>query len=379
VTSSRRLLAAALLFSAAAGCSPRIDRPKHVILIVVDSLRADRTLSSERGAPTMPSLVRLASEGARFENAYAAASSSIESTTSILTGTTPLSHRVLEVGHRSHLRPLQQLFSQAGYATYAAIAHPSLTTLPTLFREGFDEAWISETWAGESSQEVTRQVRDYLRRRFEPDRLNFIYIHYLDPHEPYSPQYHAQHPPVRDDGIDVLARSGEPELRAQLERSEHHEPPRPEPQSQSMLRRMKSKYEAEARRVDMGIGEIVAQLGRKGVLGNTLIVITSDHGEAFLEHGQLSHGFQLYEEQVHVPLVVYRQGHFEPAVRSDIVSGIDVAPTLLGRSNLAIPSWMQGRDLFDAEPVARPIFFATHYLNQRLWGMRSGDHKLIDK
>jgi arylsulfatase A-like enzyme len=375
---ARHLLAAALLFSIAAGCSPWIDRPEHVILIVIDSLRADLTLAPERGATAMPNFARLASEGVRFEHAYAAASSSIESTTSILTGTAPLGHRVLEAGHRTRLRPLQQIFADAGYQTYAAIGHPSLNTLPTLFHEGFDRAWISETWIDENSSEVTNRVRKYLRHSFDPRRLNFVYIHYLDPHEPYAPQYPTQHPPVRDDGIDILARSGEPELRAQLERSSHHEPPRPEPQSATMLARMRSKYEAEARRVDKGIGDIIADLDRMGVLDDTLILITADHGEAFLEHGQLGHGFQLYEEQLRVPFVVYRRGHFEPEVRSDLVSGVDVAPTLLGRSSLDVPSWMQGRDLFEGEPIDRPILFATHYLNQRLWGMRSGAHKLIE-
>ena len=96
-----------------------------------------------------------------------------------------------------------------------------------------------------------------------------------------------------------------------------------------------------------------------------------------MEHGLFKHGYQLHDEQINVPLLFYWEGHLESEVREDLVSGIDVAPTLLGLAGIAVPPGMLGRDLFESEPEGA-VAFSTHFSNQDQRGIRSKRWKVIE-
>jgi hypothetical protein len=121
----------------------------------------------------------------------------------------------------------------------------------------------------------------------------------------------------------------------------------------------------------------VATLEEMDILQDSLIIITADHGEEFLEHGCLAHGFQLYNETIHIPLVFYWPGHLPPVSNENIVSGIDIAPTILKLCQLKPPSSMLGENMLKRRGKRDPILFSTHFVNQKQRGVRDGDWKLI--
>jgi arylsulfatase A-like enzyme len=113
------------------------------------------------------------------------------------------------------------------------------------------------------------------------------------------------------------------------------------------------------------------------VLDDSLIIITSDHGEEFLEHGLLRHGFQLYDETIRVPLIFYWKNHLDAQVKNVIASGIDIAPTIMDLCGQDMPSSMLGSSLL-RKKNDKPILFCTHFINQNQRGMRMGKWKLIE-
>ncbi len=138
-----------------------------------------------------------------------------------------------------------------------------------------------------------------------------------------------------------------------------------------------SLYDSEIRYVDFHLGKILDKLESMKIIDNCLIIITSDHGDEFLEHGLLKHGFQLYDETIHIPLILYWKSHLDAQSRETIVSGIDIAPTILDFCRSQIPPVMMGNSLL-SKKKDEPILFCTHFINQNQRGMRMGKWKLIE-
>jgi arylsulfatase A-like enzyme len=184
----------------------------------------------------------------------------------------------------------------------------------------------------------------------------FLYIHYLDPHDPYAPVERCEtffrgftpaRKPVRD-GI-AFTLSGEEAIREKLRTGLL---PTPVPLTKEELDYLIALYDCEIKSVDDGIGRILEALREAGAMDHTTIVITSDHGEEFLEHGMLRHGYQLFEETVKVPLIIYRPGH--TAKRSTIddpVEAIDLFPTLLSFLDIPYKGRIDGRILPPFDPA----------------------------
>jgi arylsulfatase A-like enzyme len=113
------------------------------------------------------------------------------------------------------------------------------------------------------------------------------------------------------------------------------------------------------------------------ILDESLIIITSNNGEEFLEHGCLEHGFQLYDETVRIPLIFYWKGHLDTQTKDTLVSVIDIAPTILDLCQLAVPPAMTGSNVFKKQG-GEPVLFYTHFINQKQRGMRTEERKLIE-
>jgi arylsulfatase A-like enzyme len=140
---------------------------------------------------------------------------------------------------------------------------------------------------------------------------------------------------------------------------------------------MVSQYDGEVRYVDTHIEKLIDKLQAMNILDDSLIVITSDHGEEFLDHGLFKHGFQLYDSSIRIPLIFYWKGHLAAQSKDAVVSGMDLPPTILASCGLDIPAAMLGSNVFTRDEK-EPVLFCTHYVNQNQRGMRMGKWKLIE-
>jgi arylsulfatase A-like enzyme/Tfp pilus assembly protein PilF len=269
----------------------------NVLLITIDTLRADRVgFAGYHGAST-PVLDRLAAGGVVFENAIASAPVTLPSHATILTGLYPPAHGALDNGYYSlpaDVPTLPGILRRHGYETAAFVGAVVLHARYGL-NSGFDHydddihspRVQGQSYRERSAAEVTELAADWFRHRSD-EKPFFAWIHYWDPHAPYFPP----------------------------ERLASSFPGRP--------------YDAEVAAVDEAIGRLLEYLRRTNELDRTLIVVTSDHGEAFGDGGELTHGILLRSSTLRVPLVLSAPGRLPEGSRvSGIVSNADVTPTVL--------------------------------------------------
>lgn len=292
-----------------AGGNPAV---KHVILISADSLRADALSAYRPGGNPTPNLDRLAADAALFRHAYSAASWTLPSTASLLTGLPSFAHEVFWITSRlaDEIPTIADLMSEAGYATAAVTDNPVLDPRLNLYK-GFQEyVHYPRPWPWEAdaagrrllarlapsryhrggTEEVTRAARHWLEQH--RDGPFFLWVHYFDPHVPYSPPERflpaGKVPPgigtSFDQHVEVVAGT-------RLLTAEERE----------WVRQL---YLAEVRYLDEQVGLLIDVLKRLGLYDDALIVFTSDHGEEFWEHGAYQHGHSMYDEVVGVPLLV---------------------------------------------------------------------------
>ncbi len=309
----------------------------NVILITLDTVRADRMgfLGSKRGLT--PHLDALAKQSVVFEQAYSQAPLTPVSHATILTGTYPQFHQVHDFGNKlgSTLPYLPDLLHARGYRTGAfvgsIILDPKNGFAPG-FERGFDvyDAGFHRQKKGESRfQSIQRRADETLDRALPWLEKNsqgpfFMFLHIWDAHDPY-------------------------------------EPPAP-----YKTRYASAPYDGEIAYLDAALGKLFALLRAKGLYENTVIVIMSDHGESLGDHGEKTHGVFLYDSTIHVPLVIRLPGaKFAGKRVKTRVSLVDVAPTILDATLDAVPTVMQGQSLLRIMSAAgaqdRPSFAETEY------------------
>jgi choline-sulfatase len=316
------------------GLSPsRSERP-NVLLVTIDTLRADHCSAYGYPVPTTPVLDRLARSGTLFLTAYAPSATTAPSHASLLTGRHFRSLGVLKNGHvlSEDARTLAEILREHGYDTAAFVSSFPLRARFG-FGQGFDhfdeEFTLEEASLGRRRGEqahdrlaeaTVRRVRAWLDAH-HPRRPVFAWVHFIDPHHPYrAPERFAARWP----------RGTERRVR---------------------------RYDAEVRYADKNLGRLVRAMERIEGRAGTLIVVTSDHGEGLGGHGWKFHGVNLYEEAVRVPLVVRWRGRIEEGrTVAEPVSVLDIPPTILDLvgSSAALPP--DGRNLLAASDPDRAIF-----------------------
>ncbi|HNX98319.1 MAG TPA: sulfatase, partial [Candidatus Aminicenantes bacterium] len=282
----------------------------NLLLITLDTTRADRIGAYGDARACTPNLDRLAREGARVERAYAEAPLTLPSHVSILTGREPPSHQVRNNGTyalRAEETTLAEILKNAGYSTQAMVAAFVLERKfglaqgfdgydDTLDKERQDTTYRSEITADRVHEKFTRWLS------VSPASPFFCWVHFYDPHAPYEPPKH-----LRERFCDAP-------------------------------------YRGEIAFVDETIGRMLQELDRRGLMDNTLVVAVGDHGEGFGEHAESGHGLFCYEETLRVPLILHYPKRF-PGGR--VVPGpvglIDVLPTLLELLHLPPSTGVQGR------------------------------------
>lgn len=362
---------------AAARPAVAAERP-NVLLITVDTLRADHLSSYGARPGQTPTLDRLAVEGARFVWAFAQQPNTNGQHASLFTGTYPATHgvRVHMVDRLpADLPTLAEVLQAAGYATAGIYSWISLEPAFSGLERGFA---VYQGYVLNRPEVLTDGRMQYLaatvRRLTEyvavvrtadlvlqashglEDRIDgradvttdaalqwlqqgrrpfFLWVHYFDPHYPYTP------PPPYD-------RQFDPDYTGDLDGS------------LATIRRLRpgvalaardrahllALYDGEVAFTDAQIGRLVATLATSGLLDQTIVIVTGDHGESFGEHDAWLHGTTLYNTEVHVPLLVRYPARITPGtVVTAPVQGIDIMPTVLDLLGLPVPPTVEGRSL----------------------------------
>lgn len=345
-----RALLASLLCGAAAGCggsAGEIDEPSLLVLISLDTLRADRLETYGYGRATAPHLAALAADGVVFERCFAQAAQTLTSHKSLFLSKYPL--HIVRDGTRAGLAELAALpnpleflvgaFTQSRGSLVASLAAAGFET--AAFTDGgymtrtfgMDEGFATFVDAGGGFAEILPRVERWIDGRDEGPA--FLFLHSYDVHCPYACEEpeNSRFCPSHDGHVDLSAWCG----KQGLDYVSANERDR-----QAVL----DHYDGGVALADAYLGRFLEGLKRRGLYDDALIVVTSDHGESLFEHGQVGHG-SLYLEQLQVPLVVKFPRAWELGGRraSEAVELVDVLPTLLEAVGVAAPPELDGRSL----------------------------------
>jgi arylsulfatase A-like enzyme len=347
----------------------------NIVFVSLDTLRADHVGVYSDGRVRTPLLDRLAAEGVRFNRAISQVPTTTPSHVSMFTSLYPFAHGAKNgVPMRPELVTLPQILRGLGYQTAAFAAAYTTKSNVTGLASGFDtyvdslNPWIPflsrddveplafyralDRLAGNEipAAVVNRRITSWLAD--EPTPPLFLWVHYFDPHLPYEPP-----PAYRDLYTDA---------------------------SDSEIERNLALYAGEVTHTDAQLAELFEVLEEQGVLRNAIVVVTSDHGEAFGEphpHLNFGHGKYLYDSALWVPLIFWGPGKI-PAGRvvEGVVQSIDLAPTLLELLGVSAPESFEGRSLastFATNAGDEAAFSQTASFYGPRFAVRSGPHKLI--
>lgn len=366
--SPRRWARAALVIGALlliGSCSP-VGREKrdNVVMIVIDTIRPDRLGCYGFPLPTSPNIDELASRGTVFTQAITSAPVTLPSVCSMLTSTYPVSHNVRYNG-MFFLSPssttLAEILRERGYRTGAFIGG---FPLDSRFRvdqgfEVYDDDFSGSakkgkrTWIGHEVGDFERLAEEVNARVFPwleevKDERFFLMVHYFDPHWPYEP---------------------------------------PGPYDEQF----ESPYNGEVAYTDAAVGALLRRLDELGLMENTLIVLTGDHGESLGAHNELTHGEFLFDTTVLIPLILQHHDRIPKGRRIDaMVRSIDIMPTVLDFLDIKGSPQSQGVSLLPAlrgTPEEHPVLLETmlpYYeidgpddAPVRVSGLRTGEWKLV--
>ncbi len=310
--------------------------PRHVLLVIIDSLRADHVGAYGYERPITPQLDSLAAEGLRFDRAYAASSARGQSLSALWTGRLPSAGGAVglrEATPHESLLSLPRRFLRAGRRTGLISNVPELRE--RAFTRGFDDVEVDSTPGRWTGGLVTAKALEILDAA--GDDPSFLVVDYADASEPHLPlqDYRA--------GIDAPV----PEQLLSLPHLRGLAGQLPADVREWVgFRDLVARYDAEIAYVDACLGALVAGLAQRERLDDTLLIVTSSHGIELLEHGYVGSAWTLYEESIRVPLVLRGPGIDAGNVVSDPVSLLDVTATLAELYALpaATPSRAAGSD-----------------------------------
>lgn len=328
----------------------------NVLVITLDTTRADRLGAYGCRTARTPNLDRLAAEGVLFENAHTSVPLTLPSHSALFSGRYPIANRVRNNGN--YFLPenevtLAELLRDRGYDTRAVVA-----AFVLLSKFGVNQGFA----VYDDSLDTHEMIRNYkseipaelVHEKFSSwlganaGRPFFYWVHFYDPHTPYRPpEEFAKRFPPGSLGL----------------------------------------YDAEISYMDLWVGRVLESLRERGLLKHTLVVVAGDHGEAFGEHGEQGHGIFCYEEALRVPLIVQAPGRFKPRRVAARVGLVDVMPTILEALGVKPPPAVQGRSLVPllggrAESEEPDYYFESLYgLEEMNWAPLTGllrrDYKYV--
>jgi arylsulfatase A-like enzyme len=323
------------------------DRPPNVIVYVIDTLRADHVGCYGYGRPTTPRIDEFARSAVRFNRAVAQSSWTLPSAASILTGLEPRHHGAIDPDHaiRPDVATLAETLAAGGWNTAAFVTNYLGSGVFGLARGFQTYRFYREQGAQRRavylrSDAAVRRVERWLTRG--PSPPFFLYVHVTDPHFPYVPPSRTAKPflasPLPRTAVDALTAR----VRA-LHNGQDEWGTRPAPVSGADIELLHNLYDGEIRFADEYFGKLLDALARRGLLDDSVVVLTSDHGEEFLEHGGVGHGQTLHGEVLNVPMLLRLPGGAAGGTSSDrLVQQVDVLPTILDAVGLTVPAGLDG-------------------------------------
>jgi arylsulfatase A-like enzyme len=325
---------------------------RNVLLILIDAARPDHLGVYGYERDTTPNLDALARRSVIATRYLSNSSYTIPSVASIWTSRNPAAHGVTNYGNvlREEFTTLAEAFRQAGYET-AAFSATLLITREFGFAQGFDTYRVFREYRSDffyarvldATGLVPREKRvnaEYLNARVlrwldQPrDRPFFLVVFYADPHFEYNAP------------LDLIERFADPDYLRVAGISEFQEAyRRGKRRDDESLAFVKSLYDAELAYVDRAVGGLWKRIEEMGEAGRTVVAVTSDHGEAFFEHGASRHGKSLYLEELHCPLVIVDPAREGQAWVEAPTRGIDIYPTLLEAAGVPPPAGLEGSSI----------------------------------
>lgn len=371
----------------AEAAEPAEAAPPNICLIVIDTLRADHLSCGGYERETSPNIDRLAAEGWLFTNNKAQSSYTRTSMTSMFTSRWTTDANLLpSPGSDEDDRVLAEILAESGYFNIAIQSNPQMRE-DWGYARGFHRYWMTRPegptvsldgnwWLSQPDKNYFYSDAARLAETFEEivghragERL-FLYVHFMDPHEPYMPpEEHQLFTQKPLDAGEAAATSGRFITR----------------KDEALREAAVALYDGEIHFADWAVGKMMETLKSHGIYDNTVVIIASDHGEEFLEHGGTRHSNGLYEEVIHTPLVVRIPGQ-APAVCHKLTRNVDIAPTILKVAR-ADARW-RGRDGFALQSIIGTTANISHsiarlYLDSnntvRSWdAVEAGPLKFID-
>lgn len=330
---------------------PEGEGKYNVLVVSFDALRSDSLGTYGYSRPTSPNIDAFASRALVFENAYSSAQSTPTSFASAWTGKLPF--RVFRGWNLNDTDTLAANFSAAGYKTVGYTDNQQLMT-ERGFAIGFDDYLLLESGDDEELMELSlRWLEDNHKQQF------FGWFHFLSPHTPYEYRematqfYHADY-----EGRFKKTTKGKFEVHNEEE-----------------LKRVRDLYDGEIYYADSLFQQLMQQLQRLGIDKNTIVVLTSDHGEEFMDHGGIQHN-TVYEEVIRIPMIIYHPAMIK-AGRTDLpYSNVDLFKTLLSLVGIPTEKITDGVNLLKPVPVQRPVIItAMTSKDKRQFGMIVENHK----
>ena len=384
--------AAAALAALTACTAAQAPRP-NILILLMDTLRADRLGCYGYGKATSPTVDQLAERGTLFTRCYAPSDYTQASTASLFTGQYPLAHGyvnsdyVLEDANLT----MAEILRGAGYTTAAFIAN-GLAGRKYRMDQGFHEHFEKNR---ASAFELAAAAREFIIRQSPSGRPFLAYLHFLDVHDPHRIPA-AEFSRLADPAAFVFDMQDTLLLESMVMRAwwSTVQKWRDDVDNQGEVDRYfedySDLYDSSIAYWDEAVGSILETLARNGLDRNTVVVVTSDHGEQLLEHGFFGHANSGYDVGLHVPLVIFDPAEDGSGRRiSRPVSLIDVLPTLLARAGMPVPEQVQGRSLWpfsraggtsgtDARFIySEGTFFANRPVGTLIQTLREGRWKLI--
>lgn len=367
----------------------------NVVLVLIDTLRADHLGCYGYERIETPVIDRLANEGVAFQRAFSTASWTRPATGSLLTSLYPTEHGAISGRPEDMLSEtcltLAEVLQAEGYSTIGILGNDTIRS-SLGFGQGFDTCVDTSDILRRNAQlnnlvliralqytpvkwrfpcdngifpraaEINSALQDILRAGIQ--QPVFLYAHYVDPHSPYGspPPFHLMYDPDYDGATVAM-----PEKPLWLLREDASHPPYthvPLTLTKRDLTHLVALYDEDITYMDHHLGEMLNALDGKGLLDNALVIVTSDHGEEFMEHGGVEHGETLFDDQVHVPLIFWSKQELPQLVDAGgLVSLVDVMPTILEVLGIAVPEGLSGYSLVSEdqassrnEPVHEFIF-----------------------
>ncbi len=374
----RYILLILILVFFSSSCSWFEDSKPNIILLVIDTLRTDHIHGYGYYRRTTPTIDKFIEGGMRFDAAIASTSWSAPSHTTIITGTDPLRHKVFDFRQRIEegVVPIAVHLKKAGYSTGLFSTHLALNSSIQGINNGFDHRVILKN---EKDAKVLKMARNWAVSASEP---YFMHIILMTPHAPYNkhpPFYNKQlftdMPPggektfpfsdKRYAGIGAIPKS--------MRLGDHNN-----------AGFYINNYDRGVRLTDELVRRFWTSMEETGLLENTMLLITSDHGEGLGDHDYFAHGNYVYDFLVRVPLILFYPERIEAGgVWSQQVPLVDIVPTILGMARLSIPDSIDGKDLSpwlltNTRPEKpRYTFSFYRYEDDERYMIRSDSFKLI--